>query len=98
MSVTRDFDAMLAEKAGVRPTFKVGGQEFTLRSKLPYGKWNKLLNFMRADETDADEATTKFFETVLVRADRERFLSLIDLDGVREDDDDDDESVIDVTQ
>lgn len=94
MSVTRDFDAMVAEKAGIRPTFKVAGQEFTLRAKLPYGKWNELIAFMRADETDADMATRKFFNTVLIRADRERFLQLLNVD----DDDSDDVGVVDMQQ
>lgn len=89
--VTRDFDAMLAEKAGIRPTFKVGGQEFTLRAKLPYGKWNKMLSRMRSDEVDADEATREFFNTVLIRADRERFLTLLD-----NDDDEDEGNVVDL--
>jgi hypothetical protein len=91
---TRDFDAMLAEKAGIRPTFKVGGQEFTLRSKLPYSKWNKLLAVMRDDDTDADEATEMFFNTVLVKGDRQRFLELL----AKEDDDDDDDNVIGLQQ
>jgi hypothetical protein len=91
---TRDFDAMLAEKAGIRPTFKVGGQEFTLRSKLPYSKWNKLLAVMRDDETEAEEATEMFFNTVLVKADRQRFLDLL----AKEDDDDDDDNVIGLDQ
>lgn len=91
---TRDFDAMLAEKAGIRPTFKVGGQEFTLRSKLPYSKWNKLLAVMRDDDTDAEEATEMFFNTVLVKDDRQRFLDLL----AKEDDDDDDDNVIGLDQ
>src|SRR4051794_18142014 len=95
MSVTRDFDAMLAEMAGTRPTFKVAGQEFTLRAKLPYGKWNKLIAKMRADDTDADQATKEFFNTVLVRADRERFLALLDVD---DDEDDTDSGVVGIQQ
>jgi hypothetical protein len=87
MTITRDFDAMLAEQAGVRPTFKVGGQEFTLRAKLPYTKWNKLVAHMRADDTDAMEATSEFFNTVLIRSDRERFAALLE----QEDDDSEDE-------
>lgn len=91
---TRDFDAMLAEKAGNRPTFKVGGQEFTLRSKLPYAKWNKLLAVMRDDDTEAEQATEMFFNTVLVKGDRQRFLELLG----KEDDDDDDDNVIGLDQ
>lgn len=77
---------MLAEQAGIRPTFKIGGQEFTLRAKLPYVRWNKLLAVMRDDDTSPDDATREFFNTVLVAADRERFWQLLQ----REDDDDDD--------
>lgn len=84
--VTRDFDAMLAEKANGRPTFKVGGQEFTLRKKLPYGKWLKLLAVMRSEDVDENESNTEFFNTVLVRDDRQRFLDLM----TKEDDEDDD--------
>lgn len=90
----RDFDAMLAEKAGVAPTFKVGGQEFALRPKLAYKKWVKLLAAMRADDTDEMQATKDFFAAVVVRADRDRFLALLDKD----DDEADDDDVIDMSQ
>lgn len=86
MSVTRDFDAAYAEMAGVKPTFRVAGQTFTLRAKIPYAKWNQLVAVMRADDTDAMDATRQFFNSVLIRADRERFAQL--LDEVEEDDDD----------
>lgn len=94
--VTRDFDAMLAERAGIRPTFRVGGQEFTLRKKLPYAKWNLLLAALRSstEDADANEATVEFFNAVLVRDDRERFAEL----AVKEDDEDDDDAVIDLSQ
>jgi len=91
--VTRDFDQMLAEKAGARPTFTVGGQTFTLRAKLPYKRWNKLLASMRAEDVDPQEATADFFDVVLIRADRPRFRELLDRDG-----DDDDDDVIDLSQ
>jgi len=90
---TRDFDAMLAEQAGTRPTFRIGGQEFTLRSKLPYTRWNKLMAVMRSDDTDVDEATKEFFNTVLVKADRQRFADLLENDG-----DDDDDAVVGLDQ
>ncbi len=80
----RDFDAMLAEKANVRPTFKVAGQEFSLRAKLPYRKWRKVQQAMRADDITAHEANLLFFGAVLVRGDVDRFLDLLDAD----DDDD----------
>lgn len=91
--VTRDFDAMLAEQAGIRPTFKIGGQEFSLRAKLPYTRWNKLLTVMRDDGTNPDTATAEFFNTVLIRADRERFLELLN-----KEEDDDDDTVIGLSQ
>jgi hypothetical protein len=91
----RDFDAMLAEKVGTRPTFTVGGQQFTLRAKLPYRKWNKIMAEMRDDAIDAQEATANFFRAVLIKADRERFVALLNNDG---DDDDDDASVIGLDQ
>lgn len=84
---------MLAEQAGVRPTFKVGGQEFTLRAKLPYASWNRLLAVMRDDDTTPDDATKKFFDTVLIKADRERFWSLL-----QKDDEEDDDNVIGMDQ
>lgn len=93
--VTRDFDAMLAEKAGVRPTFKVAGQEFTVRAKLPYAKWNKLLAVMRNDEADAHDGNVQFFHTVLIRGDRERFLELL---AREEDDDDNDGNLVGMDQ
>lgn len=89
----RDFDAMLAETTGDRPTFRVGGQDFTLRAKLPYRKWNKLMKLMRADDADEQEATAEFFRAVLVKADRERFVALLN-----QEDDDDGEEVIDLAQ
>lgn len=96
MSVTRDFDAMLAEKAGERPTFRVAGQEFTLRAKLPYGKWNRLVSYMRDPEGDDMAATRKFFNTALIKADRQRFAELLAVG--EEDDDDDDVPSIDLRQ
>jgi hypothetical protein len=84
-------------KAGIRPTFKVAGQEFTLRKRLPYATWNKLLAAMRSPEADDDQqkATKDFFDKVLVRADRERFATLLDFEG---DDEDDDDAVIGLDQ
>lgn len=91
MSVTRDFDAMLADKAGIRPTFKVAGQEFTLRSRLPYATWNRLLAEMRDDELDEMERSRRFFRHTLVKADRQRFLDLLDIGQDEEPDGDDEE-------
>lgn len=87
--VTRDFDAMLAEKANGRPTFKVGGQEFTLRAKLPYLKWIRLLAVMRDPDVEEELSTEEFFNTVLIKADRQRFLALLNAE-----DEDDEDNVI----
>ncbi len=95
MTVTRDFDAMLAERSGDRPTFKVANQEFTVRNKLPYAKWNALIGVMRDDDTAPHDATVKFFDTVLIRADRQRFLDLLNDES---DEDDDEENLIDMAQ
>lgn len=98
MSVTKDFDQMLAEASGKRPTFKIGGQEFTLRSKLPYARWNRLLADMRDDDVTPEQSNESFFSTVLIRADRARFLELLDQEDSDDEDDDDDENVIDLSQ
>jgi len=86
--VTRDFDAMLAEKAGVRPTFKIGGQIFTLRSKLPYSRWTKIIAAMRDDDVSGEQANEQFFRAVLIPSDRERFMELLNSEN------DDDGAVI----
>lgn len=91
--VTRDFDAMLAEKAAGRPTFKVGGQEFTLRKKLPWTKWIQLMAVMRDENVDEKKSTEEFFNSVLVRDDRQRFLDLLESD-----DDEDEDAVIGMDQ
>lgn len=93
---TRDFDSMLAAKAGVRPTFTVGGQEFSLRSKLPSKTWNRLLASMRSDDVTPEEANVAFFSTILAKKDRQRFLDLLANEG--DEDDDDDTGVIDLSQ
>ncbi len=71
--VTRDFDAMLAESRGERPTFRVGGQVYTLRRKIGVKAWFKMFEAMRATE-DNDVANERFFSTVLISRDVPRFL------------------------
>lgn len=85
--VTRDFDAMLAVRAGVRPTFRVGGQEFTVKTKLPFRKFSAFLGSLEAGD-DEMARTEEFFAMALIPADRQRFLDLLKA----EPDDDDDES------
>lgn len=89
MSISKDFDAMVAEQAGVKPTFRIAGQDFTLRSKLPYSKWNQLLAAMKDPDGDDMAATKQFFTTVLVKADRQRFADLLEIDELDDEDDDD---------
>lgn len=79
--VTRDFDAMLAARAGVRPTFKVGGQEFTVKAKLPFKKFQKLVASLAGDDIDEEAKTEEFFRMVLIPQDRERFFLLLNYDG-----------------
>lgn len=79
--VTRDFDAMLAERAGVRPTFRVAGQLFTVKAKLPFKRFQTLLSSLASDDVDEDAKTEEFFRLCLVAQDRERFFTLLDYDG-----------------
>lgn len=85
--VTRDFDAMLAEKANVRPTFKVSGQTFTMKARLHSDKYFEMQEYLRNPETTEKQAMRRMFETVLVKSDRERFFHVFDGDLEGEDDD-----------
>lgn len=79
--VTRDFDAMLAERAGVRPTFRLAGQTFTVKARLPHKRFRALLTQL-SDETLDDEAgEEQFLRLALIPQDRERFFLLLDFDG-----------------
>lgn len=91
--VTRDFDAMLSEKAGVRPTFRVGGQEFTAKAKIPYKRFRAFLESLDGEDVDEAAKFEDFMQLALVRDDRERFRQLLDADG-----DDDDEDVVAIGQ
>lgn len=79
--VTRDFDAMLAERAGVRPTFRLAGQVFTVKARLPHKKFRGLLASLASDDYDEDEKTNEFFSMALIPDDRKRFFLLLDYDG-----------------
>ncbi len=92
MSVTRDFDAAYREMAGAKPTFTIAGQTFTLRAKIPQASFHKLIAVMRSDDVDAEEANRQFFQKALIKADRERFATLLDSE------DDDDDVVIGLSQ
>lgn len=79
--VTRDFDAMLAERAGVRPTFRLAGQVFTVKAKLPHKRYRTFLAALTADDADEDALQDEFFRMCLVPQDRERFFLLLDYEG-----------------
>ena len=64
----KNYDTVSPEKQ----TFVVAGQTFTVRAKVPR---QSLLNL--SDFDNADERVDAFFETVLIRADRQRFLDLL---------------------
>lgn len=82
--VTRDFDAMLAERAGVRPTFRLAGQTFTVKAKLPFKRFKNLLATLGDDNVNEDQAQDDFFRMALIAQDRERFFTLLDDDGESE--------------
>ncbi|MDP8971150.1 MAG: hypothetical protein M3N52_11790 [Actinomycetota bacterium] len=91
---TRDFDAMLAEKAGVRPTFTVAGQTFTARAKVPFKKFTRMLAAID-DDADVVDTAEKLFDLALIKADRQRFQDLLDADG---DDEGDEDAVVSLAQ
>jgi hypothetical protein len=82
---TLDFDAARSDTSGERPTFIVAGQTFTARARLPVNKFHILMAAMQVEGLGEIDAARTFFDTVLVKADRERFRALLDYDG--EDDD-----------
>jgi hypothetical protein len=98
--VTRDFDAMLAERGRQRQTFRVGGQDFTIKAKLPHRKLQTLLAAMgKVDEDDAEaqrRAEEDFFRVCLIKADVDRFLALLNAEG--DGDEVDEYAVIDAAQ
>lgn len=74
----KDYDSMLAEQLGERPSFKLGGQVFTCRRALHWTKQSKVfLSLANADGEQFNQASIKFVETCLVPADREKFLALV---------------------
>lgn len=78
--VYRDFDAAVAE-AQEAPRFKVGGEEFTARRRLPFPKY-VALNAARQDAIESGEfdeftETRRFMSLALRPSDFERFMELI---------------------
>ena len=84
MSNFKDFYAMLAEKAGDRPSFKLCGQEFTCKKKLPWRAWNAMILSLQFENDTTDEMVEKFFNMVLTTSDKEKFFELLDKDDVDE--------------
>jgi hypothetical protein len=98
---TKDFDAMLAEQGRQRKTFRIGGQEFTVKAKVPYRKFQTMLAALsRAAESDDDDETRgaeeRFFREVLIKSDVDRFLALLNAEG--DGDEVDEYAVIDAAQ
>lgn len=79
--VTRDFDAYVAEQAGVRPTFRLAGQTFTVKAKLPHRKFRNLLAQLTSEEADEAQLEDEFLRMALIPQDRERFFLLLDYEG-----------------
>lgn len=86
MGIHKDFDAALAETLREKPTFTLAGQRFTCKARL---SWKSLISLYDSDDEGLGTSVAQFFAIVLVKADRERFFSLID----DEDPDDDDYAV-----
>ena len=97
MSSFMDFDAMLREKTGAPPTFHIGGQDFTCRTKVPWRKLDSLVFQIRtglyAEDKTEQDLTEDFFKMVIIKDDRQRFIDLLNADG-----DDDDDEVADYAQ
>lgn len=96
----KNYDAVLARREP--PNFTVAGQDFDCRSKLSVHTFKKLMKMVTAADIDEVEAAEKFISQCLVRADRERFISLLhdgQVDGAEGDEDElDDENVIEPGQ
>jgi hypothetical protein len=87
-----DYDAWLNERVGGRPTFTVGGETFTVRQKLPWRKYGRMiLAIITASGEGALDANEQFLLKSLIPADRARMQELLNADN---EDRDDDEGVI----
>lgn len=82
----KDYDAMVASQG--RPTFTVGGQSFQARAKIPWRRLQALLDVMSSAEVSLAEGAERFLSTAVIKADRERFLSLLHVGADEQDDDD----------
>lgn len=74
----KDYDAMVAEQLGERPTFTLGGQTFTCRLKLHWRKQSKIfLALANAEGDQVSEASVSFVRACLIPACREAFDALV---------------------
>lgn len=87
----RDFDTLQCSAQ----SFKVGGQQFTTRKKVPFKKLSRFIDAANAPDADDVEEAEKFFNLVLIRGDRQRLLDLLDADS---DDDADADHVVGLDQ
>lgn len=91
----KDYDAMLAETISGAPSFRVAGQNFTCKKKLPWKKFQKLLISLTVSQVTEENATSdteRFFSLVLRPECRDSFLALLNYEG------DDEEQSIDSKQ
>jgi hypothetical protein len=91
----KDYDAMLAETISGAPSFKVAGQNFTCKKKLPWKRFQKLLLSLtvgQVTEENIEADNERFFSLVLRPECRDSFLELINYEG------DDEEKSIDSKQ
>lgn len=82
---------MISEVSG-RPTFTLGGQKWTCRSKLPWRKFIAYMSSLEDIENNVLERVEEFFSFALVQPDRERFTELLNSDN------EDDEKVVSPSQ
>jgi hypothetical protein len=75
---SKNFDVL---SPTVRPTFTLGGQQFTAKAKLPFRKWQALIDAAGNDEMTDKQQTDEFFKLALIPADRQRFFMMLDWDG-----------------
>lgn len=91
--VYRDFDAAVAETQEA-PRFKLGGEEFTARRRLPFPRYVAMnaarMEALEAGELDELVEVQRFMNLALKPAEYDRFMELI----MSYDEDDEDESYV----
>lgn len=97
----KDFDAALKVSSGDRPEFTIAGQKFTCRAKVPWKKFGAMIFALQSGQLPEGETeigqTEKFFQMVLIKADRQRFSDLLNR-GLEEDEDEEDEDIVSAEQ